>query len=80
MAGSFNHIVNRDGGFGLDLIENLGDAAEALEECYRLIYVLSSGNTASIRDACQKLNIVDPWDVDEDGNSKHKMYVDLIDG
>jgi len=42
MAGSWGHIVNRSGKFqGTLLIENLGDAYEALEECYGMIQWLA---------------------------------------
>ena len=42
MAGSYGHIVGKDGGFrGVDLIDNLGDAYEALEECYGMIWWLA---------------------------------------
>ena len=42
MAGSYKHIINRDGEFtGTELIDNLGDAYEALEECYDMIQYLS---------------------------------------
>lgn len=48
MAGSYRHIINRDGSFiGDDLtemIENLGDAHEALEECYDMIQYLTGGD------------------------------------
>ncbi len=37
MAGSFEHIVNEKGNFYMDLIENMGDAHEALEECFEII-------------------------------------------
>jgi hypothetical protein len=37
MAGSLKHIVAPDGTFTMDTIENLGDAHEALEECFDLI-------------------------------------------
>ena len=40
MAGSLNHIVAEDGSFSFDLIENLGDAYEALEECHQIIAFL----------------------------------------
>ncbi len=36
MAGSLAHIIGSDGRFRMALIENLGDAHEALEDCYRL--------------------------------------------
>ena len=63
MAGSLNQIVGADGKFTMDLIENLGDAYEALEECYTLIYELSGGDTKRISEACRKYNFPDPWDL-----------------
>lgn len=44
MAGSYHHIINNDGSFrGTELIDNLGDAYEALEECYDMIQWLTNG-------------------------------------
>lgn len=44
MAGSYQHIVNKDGSFiGVELLDNLGDAWEALEECYDMIQYLTKG-------------------------------------
>lgn len=40
MAGSLNHIVAEDGSFTMDLIESMGDAHEALEECHAIIAIL----------------------------------------
>lgn len=41
MAGSYDHIV-KDGEFvGLKYIDNLGDAREALQECYHMINYLA---------------------------------------
>lgn len=38
MAGSYQHVTNDDGSFrGLDLIDNLGDAYEAIEEMHDMI-------------------------------------------
>ncbi len=37
MAGSYNHLVAEDGSFSMELIENMGDAHEALEECFEII-------------------------------------------
>lgn len=54
MAGSYNHIVDEDGKFrGTALIDNLGDAYEALEECYRMIQVLADGDKERIAWACE---------------------------
>jgi hypothetical protein len=46
MAGSYNHVVNDDGGLRdnesfVDMIENLGDAYEAVEEMYGMIWYLA---------------------------------------
>lgn len=41
MAGSIAHIVAEDGTFRMDLIENLGDAEEALIEAHQIIAVLA---------------------------------------
>lgn len=37
MAGSLRHIVSPDGSFSMDMIERMGEAEEALEECFDLI-------------------------------------------
>ena len=37
MAGRIDHLSDEDGKFTMDLIENMGDAHEALEECYTVI-------------------------------------------
>ena len=52
MAGSFRHITNPDGSFcGIDHIENLGDAYEALEECFYMIEFLTTGDKQKIFEA-----------------------------
>ena len=49
MAGSLRHVTNNDGTFsGSDLIENLGDAHEALEECVAVIRDLAGGDLEAI--------------------------------
>lgn len=62
MAGSLNHIIDDDGRFTMDLIDNLGDAHEALEECYALIIELSKGNMTKVSKACKKFGFVDPYE------------------
>ncbi len=62
MAGSLNHIIDNDGTFTMRLIENLGDAHEALEECFALIHDLSGGDMAKVSAACEERNFVDPYD------------------
>ena len=52
MAGSYRHITKGDGSFyGVELIDNLGDAYEALEECYEMIQYLTGGNKVKIFEA-----------------------------
>lgn len=55
MAGSLSHIVDDDGTFTMELIENLGDAHEALEECFQLIYVLSGGKRSALNNLLKRL-------------------------
>ena len=52
MAGSLNHVIGNNGHFRMDLIENLGDAAEALEECFQLIGYLTGWNHDVLTRAC----------------------------
>lgn len=52
MAGSYGHITDDAGRFiGTDGIDNLGDAYEALEECYGMIQFLSGGTKGIIEEA-----------------------------
>jgi hypothetical protein len=44
MAGSLNHIVEQDGSFTMEGIENLRDAHEALVECHQIIAFLLHGD------------------------------------
>jgi hypothetical protein len=49
MAGSYRHITNGKNEFiGIDLIDNLGDAWEALEECYLMIKQLTGNDKQKI--------------------------------
>ena len=43
MAGSLNHIVGNDGKFSMKTVENMGDAYEALEECFHIIHYITGG-------------------------------------
>lgn len=55
MAGSYSHITDDQGRFiGVELLDHLGDAYEALEECYGMIQLLTSGDRAAIEDARQR--------------------------
>ena len=52
MAGSYRHITNQDGTFrGVELISDLGDAHEALEECFLMIQHLTGGDKDKIFEA-----------------------------
>lgn len=58
MAGSYCHCVRSDGSFrGTELIENLGDAYEALEEMYDMIQQLTGGDKQKIHEAWLKGHI-----------------------
>ncbi len=60
MAGSLSHIVDDEtGAFRMDLIENLGDAHEALEECYLLIKSMSGGIKEAVNKHCRDLGFPD---------------------
>jgi len=55
MAGSLNHIVGNDGHFTMDTIENMGDAHEALHECFEIIRSMSAGDCDMVNDCCFSL-------------------------
>ncbi len=55
MAGSLNHIVDDNGRFTMDTIEHLGDAHEALEECFNVIGELSNWNAAAVNTLLEHL-------------------------
>lgn len=56
MAGSLNHIVNDDGTFVMQHIENLGDAREALEECHQIIAALVKDTPDRLSDICSAMS------------------------
>ena len=68
MAGSYFHIIDQNGEFTMNSIENLGDAHEALEECFVLIYELSNGDPTCISEVCKKYSFPDPWDKKDTNN------------
>jgi len=54
MAGSYNHVVDKTGAFvGVlgHLLDNLGDAHEALEELYGMVWYLANGDAAAVEKA-----------------------------
>ena len=73
MAGSLSHIIAEDGSFRMDLIENLGDAHEALSECFHLILMLSEGNMGRVSEACHDLGFPDPYENLYGDNPKKPM-------
>ena len=55
MGGGYIHLTDSDNNFiGTDTIENLGDASEALEECYEIIKELSGGSKEAIYEAAKR--------------------------
>ena len=56
MAGSLNHIVGEDGRFRMEGIENLGDAHEALDECFKIIREITGGKKEDVNRFLDKLN------------------------
>ena len=61
MAGSLKHIIGVDGNLTMELIDHLGDAYEALEECYVIIIELSGGDMKKVSAACLKHKFPDPY-------------------
>ena len=61
MAGSLSHITSGNGEFQMDLIENLGDAHEALEECFHIIQVLAGKDCEVISAVCKNHGYPDPY-------------------
>lgn len=61
MAGSLNYIIGTDGKFQMSRIENLGDAHEALEDCFQVIVHLSEGDMHRVSAACKAAKVVDPY-------------------
>ncbi len=58
MAGSYSHCVNDDGSLlsnedFVDMIDNLGDAYEAVQEMYGMIWLLAGGNRYAVELARQ---------------------------
>ena len=64
MAGSLAHVTDKIGRFTMDNIDSLGDAGEALEDCFFIIaWLLSQAytghgddRTALLRAACRTVN------------------------
>jgi hypothetical protein len=57
MAGSLNHIIGEDGKFTMGGIDNLGDAHEALDECFKIIYHLTGGYKGKVNMVCIKYSL-----------------------
>ena len=67
MAGSFNHLVSKDGEFHLDLVRHSDrDYSEALAECWDIIVHLTGGSVVQINAALDALDYptisADKWD------------------
>ncbi len=61
MSGSLAHIIGKDGKFRMDLIENGGDAQEALEDCFEVIVHLAEGDMQRVSAACKAASVADPY-------------------
>lgn len=57
MAGSLNHIVGDDGRFKIGFIENMGDAHEALDECFKIILKFTGGKKEDVNRILDELNL-----------------------
>lgn len=55
MAGSLNHIVDHNGEFYMDSIENMSDAHEALDECFHILKELIEGDWERLNPVLKKL-------------------------
>jgi len=66
MAGSFNHLVGIDDKFTADMLDNMGDAIEALEECWKIIFELADDDKQIIGEVCDKFDFVNPWESEFD--------------
>lgn len=52
MAGGYKHCTNEKNEFiGIDLLDNMGDAHEALEQMFWMIQYLSGGDQKKIEEA-----------------------------
>ena len=60
MAGSLNHLIDENGEYNEDSIENLGDAYEALDECWRIIVEFTDGDLARLQAVCRRVGAVVP--------------------
>lgn len=75
MAGSLNHIIGNDGTFMMAFIENLGDAHEALEECFHIIRVLADGDMNRVSAVCEELKFPDPYKLRTYEDPKEPMRI-----
>jgi hypothetical protein len=74
MAGSLNHLIDeKTGKYREDLIENMGDAGEALEECFHIIRYLACGDMSKISVACRALKYCDPFKAEYGEPAKPEM-------
>jgi hypothetical protein len=75
MSGSLAHITDENGNFTMELIETMGDAHEALEECFNIIQELALAvvdenpgryfeerKRLVISEACKSYNYPDPYE------------------
>ena len=56
MAGSLHHLMDdATGAFTMDYLDDMGDAEEALEECWEIIRVLTDGRMKDVNRCCALL-------------------------
>ena len=63
MAGSLNHLIDDDGSFTHELIENLGDSKEVCEECFYLLGELTEWRYSRLRTVLDRFYAEERGDV-----------------
>jgi len=79
MAGSLNHIIDENGVFTMDFIDNLGDAHEALEECFGIISYLTMHKPELLSEVCKLHGYTDPYEEEEGESTKPFMRWEVGD-
>ena len=79
MAGSYKHTVNDDGTFrGVDLLDHLGDADEALEELYGMVRYLADQLAQQYAGDAQRE--AETVDLVEEARQSYKLGLDRLPG
>jgi hypothetical protein len=87
MAGSYKHLKAEDGTFCFDLIENMGDAHEACEDCFKRIATLERENAAiltlidDVRDGLREIiEWTDSGRSDKSVGGRARALLEKLDG